>query len=335
MDNDELMRISQKQADLTMDILCPLHVRMNHFGVIEHVGPTMAKLREESFIGKVFWKDFELIRPKKVLSVEQAQSLMGAKIHLRLRGEPATPFKGVIAVGESGIFVNLSFGFGVVDAVRDYRLHNGDFAATDLAIELLFLLEAKRAAVDESLSLNARLNEAKSAAELQATTDALTGLCNRRAMDDILDTLVAAQAPFACMHLDLDFFKSVNDTLGHAAGDHVLIEVAEILKSEVREQDTVARVGGDEFVLLFRGITDPERLNTIANRIIARLEQPIPFQKDICRISGSAGTTISTEYATPDADVMLSHADTALYASKNAGRGQHTMYSPELPTLTA
>ena len=132
------------------------------------------------------------------------------------------------------------------------------------------------------------------------------------------------------MQVDLDYFKAVNDTMGHAAGDHVLLEVAKILVDETRDEDLVARVGGDEFVLLFHRLTDIEKLNDIASRIIARMEEPIAFNAEHCRISASIGTTVSDYYQTPDVVKMLGDADLALYASKNKGRACYTVFTKDL-----
>ena len=132
------------------------------------------------------------------------------------------------------------------------------------------------------------------------------------------------------MHLDLDFFKSVNDTLGHAAGDHVLQLVARIMTDEVRAPDIVARVGGDEFVILLRGTQDRDFADRIAQRIIAKLQVPIPFEGAFCKISGSAGTVVSTDYQRPTADQLLGDADAALYAAKHAGRGCHVFFTGEM-----
>ena len=119
-----------------------------------------------------------------------------------------------------------------------------------------------------------QLQQAKSTTEHQATTDQLTGLKNRRAMSTAMDQLITVGRPFACMHLDLDYFKSVNDTYGHAAIDTVLQRVADVLNTETRSTDVVARVG-DEFVLLLDGITDGETLDKVAKRIITQLEVPV------------------------------------------------------------
>jgi diguanylate cyclase (GGDEF)-like protein len=191
-------------------------------------------------------------------------------------------------------------------------------------------MEAKSAAMQESQRLNTNLLTARRAAEEQALTDALTGLPNRRAMDSSLSQIIREGVDFACMHLDLDKFKAVNDKFGHAAGDYILKNAGQILQEEIRSQDIVCRVGGDEFVLLFRGLTDPKKLEGIAKRIIKRFEMPIQFEGNICQISGSAGTTVSTFYNTLDPDEILRHADEALYASKNAGRGRHMFYAERL-----
>ncbi|MFC6759321.1 GGDEF domain-containing protein [Sulfitobacter porphyrae] len=161
------------------------------------------------------------------------------------------------------MIVNLSFGISIVDGVRDYALSNADFAATDLAIEMLYLIEAKTAAMDESRRLNLRLQGAKIAAEQEADTDALTGLGNRRALNNVLTRMVAGRVPFAVMQIDLDYFKSVNDTLGHAAGDHVLQTVAQIMVEETRNKDTVARVGGDEFTVVLVDVRDADILRRV------------------------------------------------------------------------
>jgi len=223
------------------------------------------------------------------------------------------------------MIVNLSFGIATAEAVRDHALTNADFAPTDLTVELLYLTEVKAAVMEELAALNARLRAAQRAAEEQALTDALTGLANRRAFDTalgrVLDAALWGGKDFALLHLDLDFFKAVNDTLAHAAGDLVLPHVAAVLRGAMRKQDTVARVGGDEFVLILPGPVDEAMITTIARRIIAELEMPVTFEGEPCRISGSIGATLSTLYERPDADRMLSDADTALYVSKRRGRG--------------
>jgi diguanylate cyclase (GGDEF)-like protein len=138
--------------------------------------------------------------------------------------------------------------------------------------------------------------------------------------------------PFALMQLDLDYFKTVNDTLGHGAGDAVLCEVASILVRETRDLDVVARVGGDEFVILFEGQTDTEELGRIALRLIECLEKPIIYESHECRISGSIGIVLSIDYEDIDPAAMMADVDRALYKSKRKGRAQHTIFRPQMQT---
>jgi diguanylate cyclase (GGDEF)-like protein len=150
-------------------------------------------------------------------------------------------------------------------------------------------------------------------------------------MDHVLGRMIAGGRAFSLMHLDLDFFKAVNDTMGHAAGDLVLAHVAQAMVDHTRSVDTVARVGGDEFVILFDGLTDRKRLENVARRLIKELEKPIPVGgASRARISASAGTVLSLEYDRPEAAQMLADADLALYTSKRMGRACHTFFEPEM-----
>lgn len=314
-----------------MDVLCPMHVRLDSTGRIVHAGPTLQKLRaDEPLVGRRFLEVIELLRPRRASSMGELLTMKGVKMHFQMRGTPRTALKGVMVPQGRGAIINLSFGIGVIEAVRDYVLTSADFAATDLTVEMLYLVEAKSAAMEASRKLNLRLQGAKIAAEEQAFTDTLTGLKNRRAMDHVLTRMLEAGQEFALMHLDLDFFKAVNDTLGHAAGDHVLQRVARVMVEETRDEDTVARVGGDEFVLIFHKQTDRSKLEEIARRIISRLEKPIPFEGQVCRISASIGTSLSLDDERPTAESLVNDADVALYASKRAGRACHTFYTPDL-----
>ncbi|MBQ4827175.1 GGDEF domain-containing protein [Leisingera sp. HS039] len=310
-------------------VVCPMYVIADAKGRITSAGPTLKKLRPQlTWEGRRFFRVFDLSRPRSVRSIEDLVRTSGSKLHLQFRDGPQTGLKGVCTPlpGGQGAFINLSFGISVLEAVRDYDLTSADFSPTDLTIEMLYLVEAKSAAMEASRQLNTRLQGAKIAAEEQAFTDTLTGLKNRRAMDHVLGRLINGGREFALMHLDLDYFKQVNDTMGHAAGDAVLQQAARIMVECTRQSDTVARVGGDEFVMILEGVLDTARLAAIAKRLIQRLEEPVPFGALTCRISASAGTTLSTWQKVPDAHQLLNQADIALYAAKRAGRAQHFFY---------
>lgn len=317
-----------------LDTLCPMHVVLNSTGHIVHAGPTTQKLHPNgpSLIGQRFLEIFVLKRPRAVASVTDLLNVSGMKLHLQMRDPPMTELKGVLvpSLYEGQIVVNLSFGISIVDAVGEFGLNCGDFAHTDLTIEMLYLVEAKSAAMEASRKMNLRLQGAKIAAEEQAFTDTLTGLKNRRAMDHFLERYIEEDRTFALMQIDLDFFKAVNDTKGHAAGDHVLQVVSRVMVDETRETDTVARIGGDEFIILLPSAQSEASLRSIGGRIISKLEVPILFQGEHCQISASIGTAFFEPGCELTADQLVSNADVALYASKDAGRARQTFFNPKL-----
>ncbi|MEO3416348.1 GGDEF domain-containing protein [Roseovarius sp. CAU 1744] len=335
------MSDKEKFADIgrVLDLLCPMHAVLDATGHIVHAGATTHKLHPSGDVtGRRFLEIFEMKRPRSAVSMRELMAMAGGKLHLQLRPNPRTDLKGILVpLGDRPVFgpaggaiVNLSFGISVLDAVNDFSLTNADFAATDLAIEMLYLVEAKSAAMEASRKLNLRLQGAKVAAEEQAFTDTLTGLRNRRAMDHILNRMIDTRRDFALMNLDLDYFKNVNDSLGHAAGDHVLQTVAHVMVSETRSEDVIIRTGGDEFVLIFLSMTTSDKVSAVAERLIERLEEPIMFGDKECRISASIGVTLGSTYEAPDFDQLLDDADVALYAAKRRGRGQHVLYDPSL-----
>ncbi len=159
----------------------------------------------------------------------------------------------------------------------------------------------------------------------QARTDALTGLANRRAFEERLEHALARarrfQQPLAVFALDLDHFKQINDTLGHAAGDEALIEFGRRIRACVYETDVVARLGGDEFVVLMEHQSSAEGCEAAAERLLAKMAEPM-------RLAGESrvvGTSIGIAYCScnaASASDLLATADAALYASKREGRGR-------------
>ena len=327
--------MTDKTAYNMLNTLCPMHIVFDKNGMITHAGPTALKVCQKGLIGQQFLDTFEIKRPRELLTLNDLYENAGRRLNLQFRHSATRQLKAVILEGpEQGCMtVNLSFGISVVDAVQEFNLTAADFAPTDLTVEMLYLVEAKSAAMEASRQLNERLQSARMEAEEQALTDTLTGLMNRRGMDKLLAQLVDGHESFAVMHIDLDFFKAVNDTYGHAAGDHVLQKAAEIMEKEVRKSDVVARVGGDEFVLLIREAADRSILAQIAERIIAKLKQPIQFDGNQCRISGSAGIVHAEDYEQKNADQMLGDADAALYAAKRDGRGRYAFFSHAMRDL--
>lgn len=307
------------------DKLMPMHLIVDCHGQIRRAGPTIVKMRTAgALVNRPFLDVFEPDGPDGSAMLGGLTSLCEGRMRLTFREPPCTALKGeaILLEGGASALVTLSFGISVVEAVEEYGLIVGDFAATDLAVELLYLAEAKSAVTEELRRLSQRQQGDRIVSEEQALTDTLTGLRNRRALNHVLDRLILEQKSFGLMHLDLDHFKSVNDRFGHGIGDRVLQQAANILQRETRAQDTVVRIGGDEFVLVFEGLVDPDRLTRIARRIIARMEEPITCEGRICQISASIGAVLSTQYTRPDPATMLRDADQALYRSKRSGRGR-------------
>lgn len=321
-----------------LDGLMPMVVLVSPAGIIRHVGPSLRKISPTTdLVGRPFLETFNVARPFGVRSFVDLYRHEKCKMRVEVRptqsvqlvpAEPALRLRGsaVRLPGRDGMIINLSLGISVVDAVARYNLSAADFAPADPTVDLLYLIEVNNAAFGESRRLNQRLQGAKQVAEVEAATDALTELKNRRAMGQVLDRLCNGNDPFAVMNVDLDRFKEVNDCHGHAAGDYVLKAVADILVREVRSNDHVARAGGDEFVIVFERCEDIGLLTRIAQRIIDELETPMIFNDNSCGISASIGITLSTFYDQADPLQMLADADAALYRAKQMGRGRTTVY---------
>ncbi len=170
-----------------------------------------------------------------------------------------------------------------------------------------------------------------------ALTDPLTQLPNRRYLDQELSRRTAKCARegggLALLHVALDRFKHINDTLGHAAGDHVLIHVADVLRSYTRSNDFAARIGDDEFVILSENDCVPEDLATIASRLIDKLRQPVLYNHRQCHFGASIGIGVDLAGATAggiDGNRLLINSDIALHRAKENGRGRYEFFSEDL-----
>lgn len=172
-----------------------------------------------------------------------------------------------------------------------------------------------------------------------AQNDALTGLPNRALFLDRLAQATArarrGKQPMALMFLDVDHFKGVNDTLGHAAGDELLCTFAERLKSCVRRTDTVARLGGDEFTIILEDLKAPHDSELVATKIAAALRAPIRLAEREVTITSSIGIANYFDAASNELSpgALLEQADQALYAAKRGGRNGYALYTPDLAGL--
>ncbi|MDQ2065675.1 GGDEF domain-containing protein [Xinfangfangia sp. CPCC 101601] len=321
--------------------LAPMHLVLDAEGRVIAHGPTIARLiGGGSIIGQPFLSLFDFRGSARIGGVQDFPAVAGQKLRLiahrdpqafRLRGVllpvsastvavPGGATRPPLAVGHW--IVNLSFGFDLLRAVSSLHLTDADFAPTDLAMELLYLAEANEAVTGELRALAQRLDRARRQAREEAETDPLTGLRNRRANDAVLARLCREGEAFALLHIDLDYFKAVNDRFGHAAGDHVLAQVAQVMRAACRAGDSLARVGGDEFVLVQPGGTIGPNVEALAQRLIARLSRPIHWQGEVCQISASIGFVLVGQGAKAEPIRVLAEADHALYAAKKAGRGR-------------
>ena len=197
----------------------------------------------------------------------------------------------------------------------------------------VLMTEQLRSAKALAEAKNGELAEAKDRIEHNALHDPLTGLGNRRMLDKALETLSGARKDglrnIAILHIDLDRFKQINDTLGHAAGDAMLVHASEILRSNVRAGDMVARIGGDEFVVL---VTDPpgkSSLTYLSERIIAEMRQPVDYNGFPCRFGVSIGIAVAGDLAIDERQLLV-NADIALYRAKENGRNRCEFFTEAL-----
>jgi diguanylate cyclase (GGDEF)-like protein/PAS domain S-box-containing protein len=190
--------------------------------------------------------------------------------------------------------------------------------------------------INRYVALFSDITEKKKSEELiwrQANFDTLTGLPNRDMFRDRLGQEVKksirAELPLALLLVDLDQFKEVNDTLGHAVGDLLLIEAARRISVCVRESDTVARLGGDEFTIVMSEIADNTHVEDVAQKIISRLAEPFHLGNEVVYISASIGITLYPNDSI-DIDALMKNADQAMYVAKNKGRNRFSYFTPLL-----
>ncbi|RWM06434.1 MAG: EAL domain-containing protein [Mesorhizobium sp.] len=212
------------------------------------------------------------------------------------------------------------------------ELHRTLFFATIGVIVLvaLFIFRPMSKAI---LRKTHELVDARNSMAFIAVHDGLTGLHNRTFLTDHFDTLIKGahrrRERLAVIQFDLDRFKQINDTLGHAAGDYVLVVTAQRMRDSCRASDLCARLGGDEFVMILNGAGTTEDIHALAKRILGEINEPITFQGTTIMPGASAGIAVYPVDA-ENAQDLLVHADLALYSAKKLGGGSFSFFSEEL-----
>jgi diguanylate cyclase (GGDEF)-like protein len=219
------------------------------------------------------------------------------------------------AVG-TGFTLLLAFLVGMLTLGRNRAMDRVDQATAALRLDI-----ERRQAVEE------RLRERENELRRLAFQDPLTGLANRSLFHERVARALATHASgagtFAVFFIDLDGFKEVNDGLGHSAGDAVLRAVADRLRDCLRETDTVARFGGDEFAILMERLASPEEVHATATRIVAAVQAPVGLGAREATVTASVGVALNR--AGDSADDILREADLAMYTAKTTGKGRHVL----------
>ena len=257
------------------------------------------------------------------------ERLLGRPVGEFVHGEDAERLRALLlAVSAQAPGQPATGGFRVRHAEEGWR-HVEALGTNLLADEEIAGIVLNVRDVSERKSFEAEL-------EHQAFHDTLTGLPNRALFRNRVEHALAAQRrnalPVTVLFLDIDDFKYVNDSLGHAAGDDVLQELARRLDDSMRPADTAARIGGDEFALLLHETESELQSVEIAQRLMAALAQPIALAGRDLALATSVGIAFSDQgmVSPRDADELLRNADAAMYMAKESGKNQHRIFAPEM-----
>lgn len=187
--------------------------------------------------------------------------------------------------------------------------------------------------ISDRLRIEKELRESRSRLYRLAHHDSLTSLPNRLLFEDRLDQAILKAGrtgtKVAILFLDLDRFKVVNDTLGHDVGDELLKEVAARLQKQCRQSDTVARIGGDEFVFILDNIQHRKNAEVVAGKVMDTMARPVRINSHELQVSASIGIALYPDDSA-EIDGVIKCADTALYQAKGEGRNNYKMYAPEM-----
>jgi diguanylate cyclase (GGDEF)-like protein len=261
--------------------------------------------------------DPDLVRPGMDLIEIQRLQLQNGRVRDAIGREEEWLAEVMRQSEETVPTFDLALSNGAHHRVLRSRAPNGDLIL--VRIDMTEVVRQQRI-----LQENARsLEEANDEITRKAFHDELTTLGNRRFLSDRFEELLGRHAArggeLTALHMDLDRFKAINDTIGHAAGDHVLCAVAARMLALVEHDDVVARIGGDEFIILFWDETPTGRALDLGYRMVEAMAQPVMFEGRECRFGASVG--IARTPVSPPEDLLI-NSDIALYKAKRAGRAQ-------------
>lgn len=330
-------RADIKLALPDLDRAFPFSILVNAAGRVTHLGPSFAKLaRSDDLLGESVFDVVTFRKPRRI----DAENLFQGLKHQRLTCDIAhagdvVPISlyGTAFVVDTGkgpnILIALTPGVNARVVVEDMGLRMSDFGAADGSADLLPLLAMQAQMLEDSKKKSERLAAARDDMESLANQDALTGLPNRRALLRFLDEALA-QGPLSLLHIDLDRFKEINDTHGHAAGDVALRHAADALCKVFGDDAMSARIGGDEFVAVLKGEIAEDKLHALAHKTIATVSLPFAFAGEHLSVGASIGLAQSTGQEKISSDELLHYADLALYEVKRAGRGNVQLCTVDL-----
>lgn len=222
--------------------------------------------------------------------------------------------------------------YGRDDFESRYRTRSGRLVDVDVSVQLVHLADGRQVFQTLFRDITGQKQAAQQIEHL-AYHDQLTGLANRRLLQDRIEQAISSalrrNTNIAVCYFDLDHFKDVNDSLGHQQGDVLLRRVSERLLACIRAEDTLARIGGDEFVIMLNDIANSGDAAAIAQKIINEISMPYQIGNEELRVTPSIGISICPQDGR-DSETLLKHADAAMYQSKQSGRMTYRFYTEQL-----
>ena len=320
-----------------LDQVFPFALLVDGAGVVRHLGPSLAKLvGGADLAGKPVFEAVRFKKPRLIDPGKLFQDVMGKRLTCDV---PDSAGRGSVSLFGAAfnlriddarhVLLALSPGVNARLVVEDRGLRLSDFGPADGSADLLPLLAMQAEMLEDGRRKTARIEMARDEMARLANQDSLTGLPNRRALLHYLERMLPQQR-LSVVHVDLDRFKSINDTYGHAAGDAALRHAATVLRSVFGDAAQCARLGGDEFIVVLEGLIPIPELQQRADRTIAAMSLPFSFAGKELVVGASVGLAQSETEENLSADELLHRADLALYEIKRSGRGKALFCTPEL-----